>query len=68
VAYGFGGGSGESEEGSGFGGGGGVAATPVGALEVDADGTRFVRFDDRRRTLGAAFLGFLLGVAVARRR
>ena len=68
VAYGFGGGSGEGEDGTGFGGGGGVTATPVGALEVDEEGTRFVRFDERRRLLGAALVAFVVGLVVGRRR
>lgn len=67
VAYGFGGGSGEGEEGTGFGGGGGVFAAPVGALEVDGDGTRFVRFGERREVLGAAVVAFLVGVFLGRR-
>lgn len=68
VAYGFGGGSGEDEESTGFGGGGGVSATPVGALEVGPDGTRFVRYDDRRGLLGAALLGVVVGLVLGRRR
>ena len=67
VAYGFGGGSGEDEEGTGFGGGGGVVASPVGALEVDGDGTRFVRFAERREVFGAAVVAFLLGRFLGRR-
>ncbi|MFC7228225.1 spore germination protein GerW family protein [Salinirubellus salinus] len=66
VAYGFGGGSGEGDDGEGFGAGGGVSATPIGALEVDGDGTRFVRFDERRRLLGVAGLTFLAGIALGR--
>ncbi|MFB6136385.1 MAG: spore germination protein GerW family protein [Halobacteriaceae archaeon] len=67
VAYGFGGGFGHGDdEGEGAGGGGGLAATPVGALEVGDDGTRFVRYDDGKGRLLLALLagllvGFLLG-------
>jgi len=64
VAYGFGGGSGAGEDGEGFGAGGGLSASPIGALEVDPEGTRFVRFDERRRLLGVGVLTFLAGVAL----
>lgn len=57
----------EAESGEGGGGGGGVSARPVGVLEVSADGTRFVRFGDRRRLAVAGLAGFLLGLLVARR-
>lgn len=70
VAYGFGGGfgtGGTDEDGSGGGGGGGVAASPLGALEVTDDGTRFVRFQDRRRTLAAVVLGAAVGYLLGRR-
>jgi hypothetical protein len=66
VAYGFGGGSGTGDDGDGFGAGGGLTANPIGALEVDPDGTRFVRFDERRRLLGVGVLTFLAGVALGR--
>jgi uncharacterized spore protein YtfJ len=66
VAYGFGGGSGAGEDGEGFGSGGGLSASPIGALEVDPEGTRFVRVDERRRLLGVGVLTFLVGVALGR--
>jgi uncharacterized spore protein YtfJ len=54
----------ESGEGGGI--GGGARATPLGALEVTPDGTRFVRFSDSRgkRLAGLVFavgVGYLLG-------
>ncbi|WP_327051800.1 GerW family sporulation protein [Halomicrococcus gelatinilyticus] len=68
VRYGFGGGWGtDDEEGEGGGLGGGTAATPVGALEVDEERTRFVRFDERRRTVIALFVGLALGAFLRRR-
>lgn len=55
----------ESEDaGSGAGFGGGVDATPLGVVELDATGTRLVRFDDRRRLAGLALalaVGYVLG-------
>jgi uncharacterized spore protein YtfJ len=79
VAYGFGGGFGSGtdvaddgddgetpESGEGGGIGGGVRATPLGALELTPDETRFVRFSDSpgTRLAGlalAAGVGYLLG-------
>ncbi|UPV76394.1 hypothetical protein M0R89_19735 (plasmid) [Halorussus limi] len=77
VAFGFGGGYGEShdaettdggsEGGTGGGGGGGAAATPVGALVISDDGTKFVRFADRRRRSLALFgLGVVVGALLSR--
>ncbi|NHN61232.1 MULTISPECIES: GerW family sporulation protein [Halorussus] len=51
----------------GAGGGGGAAAAPVGALEITDDGTRFVRFGERRRSLGLLGAGFAAGLLVGRR-
>jgi uncharacterized spore protein YtfJ len=65
VRYGFGGGVGhpKADEDAG-GGGGGVWAQPSGALEITAEGTRFIQFNDRRATGIAFALGFVLGAAV----
>lgn len=80
VAYGLGAGSGtdagEAEEddgegaheSGGSGGGAGVAARPVGVVEVTDDGTRFVRFDDRRKLALGLGLGVVLGYLLGRRR
>jgi uncharacterized spore protein YtfJ len=54
-------------EAEGAGGGGGVRMTPVGALEIGPDGTRFVRFHRLAPLVGAAAIGLLFGWAVARR-
>jgi uncharacterized spore protein YtfJ len=51
----------------GAGGGGGVRMTPVGALEIGPQGTRFVHFHRVPPLLGAAALGVLLGWVLARR-
>jgi uncharacterized spore protein YtfJ len=65
VRYGFGGGCGhpQDDEAAG-GGGGGVSARPSGALEITPEGTRFIKFEDRRATGAALALGFVLGAAV----
>ena len=70
IAYGFGSGGGENGEDkeSGFGAGGGLAAKPVGALEITDGGTRFVRFDEPRRTLVAFVVGLLVGLRFGRRK
>jgi uncharacterized spore protein YtfJ len=54
-------------QGAGGGGGGGVRMTPVGALEIGPQGTRFVHFQPLAPWLGAAALGLLLGWVLARR-
>ncbi len=69
VRYAFGGGGGTKGEGeagdhNGGGGGGRVSARPCGALEVTAEDTRFIAFDNRRTTGAALALGFILGAAV----
>jgi uncharacterized spore protein YtfJ len=70
ISYGFGGGFGRSakSEEEGGGGGGGVTATPLGALEITAQETRFIRFNEPQRFLAAAAAGFLLGALLSRRR
>ena len=80
VAWGFGGGGGEGERedeteegeeheqgGSGYGMGGGVTATPVGALELSDDDTRFVRYGDKKKLLKFVLLGFVVGWLAGRR-
>ena len=51
----------------GAGGGGGVRMTPVGALEIGPEGTRFVRFHPLAPLCGAVALGVLVGWLFARR-
>jgi uncharacterized spore protein YtfJ len=79
VAFGFGGGAspasrrrsqgeGGGTEDEAAGGGGGVFATPVGVVEIDQQGTRFVRFAQELH-LGIAFgAGLFLGLVLARLR
>lgn len=59
LAYGFDGGFGRG------GGGGRASATPIGALEID-DGTRFVRFDEQKRSSALLLAGLALGLLVGR--
>lgn len=77
VAYGFGAGSGaapkkgDGESGNkaeGGGGGGGVRAFPAGALEITANGTRFVPFTDLRWVAGAFAAGALFAALLFGRR
>jgi uncharacterized spore protein YtfJ len=71
VAYGFGGGSGTKGEGEGqegSGGGGGVMATPVGVVEISQKDTRFIRFGDTKKLVGAIIGGAILGLLIGRRR
>lgn len=75
VAYGFGGGfgaeegqegDGEASEGGGV--GGGVSATPVGVLEITDEETRFVRYGQPKKWLGALAFGLGLGLLIGWRR
>ncbi|WP_170977399.1 spore germination protein GerW family protein [Halorussus salinisoli] len=82
VAYGFGGGygrggtdderttegevTGQGSRGDGSGGGGGATARPVGALEISDDGTRFVRFEERKRSLALLVIVLAVGMLVGR--
>lgn len=66
VAYGFGGGT--DDDSGGGGGGGGVFATPVGALELTDETTRFVPAHPLRRFVAAGAVGLLVGYALGRRR
>jgi len=68
VFYTFGGGGGrgrqdqpDSSRGGGAGAGGMVAASPVGALEVTAEGARFVGVHDAKLLALAAAAGFAVG-------
>jgi uncharacterized spore protein YtfJ len=54
-------------EAQGGGGGGGARLTPIGALEVGPRGTRFVRYDQLPRLVGAFALGVGAGVLLASR-
>jgi uncharacterized spore protein YtfJ len=51
----------------GMGGGGGVRMTPVGALEIGPQGTRFIRLHPLGPVLGAAAVGLAIGWLVGRR-
>ncbi len=76
VAFGYGGGAspalrrratgeGPATEEEASGGGGGVFAAPVGVVEIDREGTRFVRLGPELHP-GVAFgAGLLLGLALA---
>jgi uncharacterized spore protein YtfJ len=55
-------------EAQGAGGGGGVRMTPVGALEIGPQGTRFIHFHPLTPWLGAGALGLVIGWLLARRR
>jgi len=74
VRYGFGAGGGNHPrrgnhaESHGTGGGGGGVAAPYGVLEVTPEGTKLIRFNDRRRMLAAMMIGALLGMIFAPRR
>lgn len=71
-ALGGGGGGGENKlmaegrpmSGSGGGGGGAVIASPVGALEISEEGTRFIRFFDRVELAKLCLAGGVLMVLV----
>jgi len=55
-------------EAQGAGGGGGGRMTPVGALEIGPQGTRFVRFRPLTPWFGGAALGLAVGWLLARGR
>ena len=52
----------------GAGGGGGVRMTPVGALEIGPQGTRFVHFHPLTPWLAAGAVGLVVGWLLGRRR
>lgn len=68
VAVAFGGGEGRNAQQEGGGGGGALRMSPVGALEIGPQGTRFVRFPRWGPLLGAAAVGFAGGLLAARLR
>jgi uncharacterized spore protein YtfJ len=55
-------------EAQGAGGGGGVRMTPVGALEIGPQGTRFIRFHPLAPWVLGAALGLAVGLLFTRRR
>ena len=57
----------ESAEAQGAGGGGGVRMTPVGALEISAEATRFIHYRPLAPFLGAVAIGLAMGWLLARR-
>ena len=57
-----------SSEAEGAGGGGGVRMTPVGALEIGPQGTRFIHFHPLTPWLGAGAVGLVVGWLLASRR
>ena len=71
VSYGFGGGFGggqrNDKSGDGGGGGGGVLASPVGILEVTAEETRFISFENKKKLVGALILGVLVGILLGKK-
>ena len=52
----------------GAGGGGGVRMTPIGALEIGPEGTRFIHFHPLLPLLGAGAVGMVAGWMLGRRR
>ena len=80
VRYGFGGGGGSRSPDNGpddeaapsqdvgGGGGGGVSVSPVGIIEITAEETRFISFEDRSMLIKAGLLGVLLAAFLLRRR
>ena len=55
-------------EAQGAGGGGGVRMTPIGALEIGPEGTRFIHFHPLLPLLGAGAVGMVAGWLLGRRR
>jgi uncharacterized spore protein YtfJ len=56
-----------SPDAEGMGGGGGARMTPVGALEIRADGVRFIRFRPLGPMAGVAAVGMIVGWWFGRR-
>ena len=57
-----------SSKAQGAGGGGGVRMTPMGALEIGPQGTRFIHFHPLTPWLGAGAVGLVVGWLLTRRR
>ena len=68
IQYGFGGGMGNEDSKEGSGGGGAVRARPVGVVEVDGRGTRFVPIIDATSIAMCIGTGLLVGLMLRRRR
>lgn len=66
VRYAFGGGGGNESEREGSGGGGCVRARPVGVVEVNEEGTRFVPIVDATSIATAVGLGLMVGLLLKR--
>jgi uncharacterized spore protein YtfJ len=66
VSYGFGAGGSEEakSERGGSGGGAGMSVRPVGALEINEAGTRFIPFIDPARLGVALMVRFLIGLTI----
>ena len=54
--------------GSGGGGGGGVEVSPIGVVEITAEQTRFISFEDKRRMIRAGLFLLVLGLFLLKRR
>jgi len=54
--------------GEGLGGGGGMFARPKGVYEISSQGTRFIPANFMKELLTAAFVGFLIGATMIKRR
>lgn len=67
VRYAFGGGEGQEQGKDGSGGGGCVRARPVGVIEVDENGTRFVPIIDATSIAMAVGAGLAIGLLLKRR-
>lgn len=63
---GGGGGSSDDDDGEGGGLGGGLSARPAGALEVTDRGTRFVKPNDRSRSIALVLVGLVCGLVLDR--
>ena len=60
--------NGKAKDGEGLGGGGGMFARPKGVYEISPQGTRFIPANFMKELLTAAFVGFLIGATMIKRR